>query len=205
MNDELDRILAAHEAEIHPAPERFKAQWHEAIDAAAAQQRGRARPAGPVWHPASFLWGAAVTAVLAVGIAIGYFVTGGDGAPAYDMPDRTASTALPRTVPPALDRGVQAYLRDSGRLIEGLEAGAGDTELVLQMLEQNRLFEIAAERRGAPELARVLRAFEPTLVQLAIADLSPAQAEALRARLEFRMQAMLTKLSVPVSDRTHTT
>ncbi|MCG8370898.1 MAG: hypothetical protein MJA32_10350 [Proteobacteria bacterium] len=205
MNDELDRILAAHKAEIHPAPERLKAQWHDAIDAAAAQERGRARPAGPGWHPAPLLWAAAVTAVLAVGIAIGYFAAGGDDAPAYGMPDGTASTALPRTVPAALDRGVQAYLRDSGRLIASLGAGAGDTELVLQMLEHNRLFEIAAERRGAPELARVLRAFEPTLVQLAIADLSPAQAEALRARLEFRMQAVLTKLSAAASEQTHTT
>ena len=206
MNDDLDRIVAAHKAETHTAPEHLKAQWHDALDAAAALERGKTPRPEPGWHPTSFFWGAAVTAALAVGIAIGYFVSGDDSAvPIYDAPELATSTALPQAIPPALGRGVQAYLRDSGRRIANLDPGTDDVALVLQILEQNRLFEIAAEQSGAPELARVLRAFEPILVQLAVADLAPAEAEALRARLEFRMQAMLTKLSIPTSDETHTT
>lgn len=201
MNDEIDRVVAAHRAEIHKAPEHLKAQWHDAIDAAAALERDRARPAARGWHPTSFFWGAAVTAALALGVAIGYFLSGEDHtAPSQGIPDVTVAT-----VPPALDRGVQAYLRDSGRRIANLEPGAHDTELVLQILEQNRLFEIAAEQNGSADLARVLRAFEPVLVQLAVADLAPAEAELLRARLQFRMQAVLTKLSAATSDETQTT
>jgi hypothetical protein len=66
--------------------------------------------------------------------------------------------------------------------------------LVLQIIQQNRLFEQAAERNDAGSLARVLRAFEPILLQLAATDIAPEDAVALREQLAFELKVMLTKL-----------
>ncbi len=74
--------------------------------------------------------------------------------------------------------------------------------LVLRIIEQNRMFEHAATSNDAPKLARVLRAFEPILLQLAADDLAPADAEALQAQLAFELNVMLTKLSAESSDDT---
>ncbi len=65
--------------------------------------------------------------------------------------------------------------------------------------------ETVAERNDAPELARVLRAFEPILLQLAATDVAPEDAEALRAKLAFELNVMLTKLARVSSNETHTT
>ena len=74
----------------------------------------------------------------------------------------------------------------------------------MQIINQNRLFERAAEQNDADDLARVLRAFEPVLVRLAEEDLSDADAEALRAKLAFELNVMLTKLSRDASNETDT-
>ncbi len=76
--------------------------------------------------------------------------------------------------------------------------------MVNQIINQNRLFERAAEQNDADDLARVLRAFEPVLVRLAEEDLSDAEAEALRAKLAFELNVMLTKLSRDASNVTDT-
>ena len=77
--------------------------------------------------------------------------------------------------------------------------------LVLRIIEQNRMFEVAAEHNNAPKLARVLRAFEPILLQLAANDLAPEDEEALRAQLAFELNVMLTKLSHASSNEEQTT
>lgn len=74
--------------------------------------------------------------------------------------------------------------------------------LVERMIEQNRLFERAASRNGAEDLARVLRAFEPILERLAAADVTEAEAAALEAKLAFELDVMLTKLTRRVSEET---
>ena len=51
--------------------------------------------------------------------------------------------------------------------------------LIRNIIEQNRLFELAAEQNDSANLARVLRAFELVLMQLAAEDISPEDAEAL--------------------------
>ena len=76
---------------------------------------------------------------------------------------------------------------------------------MLRLIEQNRLFETAADHNNAPQLARVLRAFEPILLRLAATDTAPEDAAALRAQLSFELNVMLTKLAKESSDEVHTT
>jgi len=206
MDKELDQLIAAHKADIQAAPPHLVQQWHNTIDEAAALERGRVGEPQTGWHPGSCFWGMAVTAALAIGIGIGFFVSGDTGlTPDQQAPLIADTTQQPNVIPAAFTRGLQVHLRDSHQQLTRLDEGAETTMLVLQIIEQNRLFEVAAEQNDAPKLARVLRAFEPILLQLAATDIAPEDAEALRAQLAFELNVMLTKLARDSSDDSHTT
>ena len=72
--------------------------------------------------------------------------------------------------------------------------------LLMQIVAQNRVFERAAETNNAPDVARLMRAFEPILLRLAEQDIAPEDAEALRRQLSFEMKAMLTKMQRSTSE-----
>jgi hypothetical protein len=205
MNDRIDDLVAAHREDIHPAPTHVKQQWHDAIDSAAAIERGKTRSAVSPWHPASVFLGMAIAATLALGIGIGYFVAD-EGSSDYVPGIQVASTEIPPgAVPTPLSRGLQVHFRDSREQLLSLPDTADRTLLVLQIIEQNRLFESAATNSNSPRIARVLRAFEPTLLRLAAEDLEPADAEALLSQLAFELNVVLTKLAAESSDDSLTT
>ena len=203
MKDDIDELVAAHKADTHAAPAHLKQQWHDAIDDAAALERGRETPSNTGWHPGSFFWGMAISATLAVGITIGFLI------PDADVETDALLIASTQTqsdvIPAAFTRGLQQHFRSSQRQLAGIGDSEDPVMLVLRLVEQNRLFETAAEQNNAPQLARVLRAFEPILLRLAATDIAPEDAEALRAQLSFELNVMLTKLAKQSSDETHST
>ena len=202
MNDRTDELVAAHRADSYPPPPATVQRWHDALDAAAAGEQVSTRPARSTWHPTSFFMGMAIAATLALGIAIGFFL--GDDDPAVDV--QMAGVETPAAaMPDALSRGLQVHFRDSRQQIMNLPDAEDRTLLVLRIIEQKRMFENAAISGDAPKLARVLRAFEPILLQLAADDLAPTDAAALQAQLAFEMNVMLTKLGAESSDDSHTT
>ena len=201
MNDDIRKLVEAHEADVHRPPAHVVEQWHSAIDEAAALERGRQQQS---WHPGSFFWGAAVTAALAIGIGIGFVLSGDNGVPTQGPMIANLEPSVKAT-PAAFTRGLAVHLRDSRQQIANLDDSTDRTMLVLQIIEQNRMFESAAKHNNAPKLARVLRAFEPVLLQLAASDIAPENAEALRAQLAFELNVMLTKLASESSDQSHTT
>lgn len=202
MNDKTDELVAAHRADRHSPPPATVQRWHDALDTAAAGEQITTRPARSTWHPTSFFMGMAIAATLALGIAIGFFL--GDDDPAVDV--QMAGVETPAVaMPDALSRGLQVHFRDSRQQIMNLPEAEDRTQLVLRIIEQNRMFENAAVSGDAPKLARVLRAFEPILLRLAADDLAPADAAALQAQLAFELNVMLTKLSAGSSDDSHTT
>ncbi len=205
MNDRIDDLVAAHREDTHPAPPHLKQQWHDAIDSAAAVERGKTRPAATHWHPASVFLGMAIAATLALGIGIGYFMAD-EGSSDYVPGIPVANTEIrPSAVPTPLSRGLQVHFRDSREQLLSLPDTADRALLVLEIIEQNRLFESAATNSNSPRLARVLRAFEPTLLRLAAEDLEPADAEALLSQLAFELNVVLTKLAAESSDDSLTT
>jgi hypothetical protein len=205
MNDRIDDLVAAHREDTHPAPPHLKQQWHDAIDSAAAVERGKTRSAASPWHPASVFLGMAIAATLALGIGIGYFVAD-EGSNGHVQDVRVADTQAPVDgVPASLSRGLQVHFRDSREQLLSVPDTGDQTQLVLQIIEQNRMFESAANNSNAPKLARVLRALEPILLRLAADDLAPADAEALRAQLAFELNVVLTKLAAESSDDSLTT
>jgi len=203
QDDKLNELVAAHKAEIHEAPAHLKQQWHAAIDQAAALERGRAPIPRERWHPSSFFWGMAVSAAIAVGVALGVFVS--DDTIDTPVPYVVENLTQPDATPVAFTRGLQHHFRSSRKQLAELDGSEDAAVLVLRLVEQNRLFETAADQNNAPQLARVLRAFEPILLRLAATNIAPEDAEALKAQLSFELNVMLTKLAKESSDETHST
>ena len=198
LSNELSQF---EDAETETVPTDMMQRFHNTIDRAANMERRAAPQKSPPVHFWSFFWGAAITATLALGIGIGVWFSG-------DV-DQTAGEPLivditPQSdiVPVVFQRSMQNYLRESQREITELpmNAEADRLILILRLIDQNRLFEKAAVQNNSPKLARVLRAFEPILVQLASDDIAPEDAEALRAQLAFELNVMLTKLTRDTSD-----
>jgi hypothetical protein len=196
------------EPDVQAVPPHTLQRWHDSIDRAAQQGRiSQQKPSKP-FNLFSIAWGAAVTAALAIGIGIGMYFSG--GATSTSIPvvevanlDPSGNTA----VPVAFTRGVIMYLQDTKQELAAMpvDTVADRTMLILQIIEQNRLFERAAEQNNSQSLARVLRAFEPILMRLAADDIAPQDAEALRAQLAFELNVMLTKLSRNTSNETVST
>jgi hypothetical protein len=192
-------------SEAAPVPTDVTARWHDVIDRAARTERQRKQPAGPVLHIPSFAWGTAVAAVLVVGIGMGFYLSEHrKPQPVIDPGLIVDVTPETRSLSVAFARGLQAHLQESRQDLAALpaDAGAERAMLITQMIQQNRLFERAAEQNGASELARVLRAFEPILMQLAANDTTPEGAEALQSQLAFELNVMLTKLARNASQST---
>lgn len=201
-NDNLEDLIAAHRGDVHKAPSHLVQQWHDSIDEAAALERGRGSEPQQSWHPGSFFWGMAVSAAFALGLAISFLLS--DDAPS-SVPYVAVNETQPDVIPAAFTRGLQVHLRDSRQQLTNMDGANDTTLLVLSIIEQNRLFESVANKNNAPKLARVLRAFEPILLQLAATDIAPEDAEALRAQLSFELNVMLTKLAREASNETHST
>jgi len=200
LKRQLERFDAT---ETEPVPRDMRARFHDTIERAARLEQGHNDSKPGFLHLPSFIWGTAVTAALVVGVGIGVLLPDGDPvepAGVIEMvgtPERNSSTAF--------TRGLQVHLRDSQQGIASLavDDDADRALLILQMIQQNRIFERAAQQNDAADLARVLRAFEPILLRLAAADISPEDAEALRSKLAFELNVMLTKLSRDESDEQH--
>jgi hypothetical protein len=184
------------------APAHVVRRMHDTIDRIGRPAPVADEPARWRFRLGSFAWGAAVTAALAIGVGIGIFVSRAPVAPPENAPVMVEASGRG-----SFDRGVQVYFQDARAELASMPvASASDrSRLISNIIEQNRLFERAAEQHDARDLARVLRAFEPILKRLADEDITPAEAEALRAQLAFELNVMLTKISRASSNETQTT
>lgn len=181
------------------------ARWHDSIDRAARIERQRMRPAGRLLHIPSFAWGTVIAAALVVGIGLGFYLSEQrEPDPVIDPGMVVKLTPEMRSPSAAFARGLQAHLKDSRHDLAALPADASEERvmLIMHMVQQNRLFERAAEQNDASDLARVLRAFEPILMRLAMNGLPAEDAEALQAQLAFELNVMLTKLEKNASEST---
>lgn len=200
------RLFELAKADVQPPPAHAVQRWHDSIDRAARMESSILSKPGNPFNFMSFFWCAAVTTALAMGIGIGVYFSGtGTVAPVMIETVVETTTFPAATMPAALTRGLQVHLRDSRREISRLpmESNANRALLIMGIIEQNRLFERAAERKSSPKLARVLRAFESILVRLAADDIAPEDVEALRAQLAFELNVMLTKLAREASEESH--
>lgn len=147
--------------------------------------------------------GTAFVAVLAVGIGIGVWMAGGEN-PAPQVVIQTPPESTVKWSQTAFQRGLESHFRSSRSNLAGLSQQAEqDREaLFTSLITQNRLFARLATENDSPDLARVLRSFEPILLELASADLTPEEMTTLKSQLEFEYTVMLTKLARETSQQT---
>ncbi len=182
------------------------ARWHDSIERAAKLEHQRQAAARGVHWP-SFAWGSAVVATLVIGMGIGFWL-GNRGTPdvtPQDVPVYTATTRSDSNN--AFARGLKVHLQQSRQDLEAMptDMAAERQMLIMNIVQQNRLFERSAERYDSEDLARVLRAFEPILLRLAADDITPEEAAKLQAKLAFELNVMLTKLNTIASNDTSST
>ena len=199
-------LIAWNNVDTPPAPSHLLERWHDSIDRAARRESAASDTSRPrPFHFLSFAWGGALAATLALGVALGVFFSG-DGAVPIDDGIPVALTQSP-LVPASFTRGLKVHLQESQWEITSLPDNnpSDNTLLLMQIIEQNRMFERAAKQNNSQNVARLLRAFEPILIRLASEDIAPEDAEALRAQLAFELNVMLTKLDRDPSKEAHTT
>lgn len=185
---------------LNRAPPDMVERWHDTIKTAAMRDGNASRKT--VFHTWSFVWGVAITAALAIGIGIGVLLSSDD----TTSPTQFETYAERTDQNAAFVRGLQVHFRESETNISQLVIGADsdNTELILQIIEQNRLFERAAMQNDDQRTARLLRAFELVLMRIAAEETTAEDAEKLRAKLLFELNIMLTKLSRDPSETSQT-
>ena len=180
-----------------PVPLQYQQRWETAL-AHAGRREERVTARRPMF--AQPKWLAAAATVLVAFVAV-ISLTRSPGT--VDGP-QTASTDAPTTQnpakpagkedPTAYENGLKWHLASTERRLADL-GGASPEErarLVEVIISQNRLYALAAERAGEPQLARVLRAFTPILEDVA-AGRSKSTAGDL-AQLNFELRVMQARL-----------
>ena len=162
-----------------PAPAASMQRWRAALHGAVAMKRARpTRRFAPI--------ALAAAALLLLGIGVGRWIA----------PDQTAPIPIVAAGPD--NAGALLHLAATRRALAALPGAEDRTARIEAIIADNRLHALAAERAGDVQLARVLRAFEPVLLQLASLD---ADTDAgVRAQLDFEARTMQTKLRAAPSN-----
>lgn len=181
-----------------PVPAHIEQRWQSALERAAAAHNNYVATArtGSRFSTA-FRWQALAATVVAMAILVTIQVS------MQSRPDRTTGNVPPATTQAAAstpegaayERGLRLHLASTEQRLAGLDSAQPEerARLVETIIEQNRLYALAAERANEPQLARVLRAFTPILESLAV-EHSDASASDL-AQLNFEMRVMQARLS----------
>jgi hypothetical protein len=165
-------------------PAHIQQRWQAALTA-----RSRVRP--------SFRWQALAATIALLAILLTVWVS------MKPVPDQVAGEAPPHTSPPAAgtepetvayERGLRWHLANTEQRLAKLDAAQPDerARLLDAIIEQNRMYALAADRANEPQLARVLRAFTPILESLGDERRTTSAADI--AQLSFEMRVMQARL-----------
>lgn len=178
-----------------PVPEHVRQRWQAALDQAAAESTEASetpRRQGPAKLRWSFVAAAAAGVLLIVSLTLN-LQSPRDGIVDPGSPPLTASTGTDDSS--AYERGLRLHLASTEVQLSNLDQASGEERerLIETIIAQNRLYAIAADRAGEPQLARVLRAFNPVLERLSV-DRNDETSEEV-AQLTFEMNVMQARLA----------
>jgi len=186
-----------------PVPAQVQQRWREALAGATSETRvvppSRRFFAEPRWQAA-----AATVAVVALIFGIQKAMQPSPN----QTPDNavTASTqgATSTDEASAYEHGLKWHLASTERRLASLgDATPGErARLIETIIGQNRIYALAAERAGEPQLARVLRAFTPILESAA--DGRGESSASSVAQLSFELRVMQARLSADAAAPTNT-
>lgn len=195
---QLDAAAATPEV---PVPEHVQRRWREALSRATATESApEKKPRRELFSPLRWQIATAVlaSALLIVSVRV-VMQSAPEGIETLSAPVPTA--AVDTNDPSAYERGLRFYLASTESQLATLDSASDEerAQLIETIIAQNRLYAVAAERAGEPQLARVLRAFTPILERLAEDDGDATAGE--RAQLNFEMKVMQARLAATASNR----
>jgi hypothetical protein len=193
----LDAVAAMPEV---PVPARIQQRWIAALEREAGSEV-KARPVAPrsrlSWH-----WQAAAASVAAVALAFTVQqVLQQTPGQSVEPPTAAAPNATDQEASP-YENGLKWHLASTERQIASLGEATPEerAKLVDTIIGQNRIYALAAERAGEPQLARVLRAFTPILEDVASGRASSTDGNLAQLSFELRVtQARLSAARTPTS------
>jgi hypothetical protein len=170
-----------------PVPAGVQKRWQDALGSAAAKSveggiSGRTRASRHLVPWFSAAMAAAVAVILIVHVAT------------QSPPERVAEAVTPEVNDAgAYERGLKWHLASTERTLAGIGSATPEerARLIETIVAQNRIYALAAERAGEPQLARVLRAFAPILESLAH---DGGETSASVAQLGFELRVMQGRL-----------
>jgi hypothetical protein len=152
-----------------PVPPHIEQRWRNALDRAAAAATPAASTGARLrnvfrWQPLALAASVAAIAVL-VTIQVSMQSRPGRGTEGTQPPQIAATTPEAS----AYERGLKWHLANTEQRLASLDNAQPDERgrLIEAIIEQNRMYALAADRANEPDLARVLRAFTPLLETLA--------------------------------------
>ncbi len=174
------------------APLPTRARWVAGLNAAAAADSGL-KPKSAPWR--GWNWGAAIAVgfAMALGVGIGMRLN----VPARVEDAAIADRGMPSATDPSLQRGLRLHFAATEKMLVDVASADAPTRarLLGDVIEQNRLFALAAERAHEDRLARVLRAFDSLLLEMKDETLDTQSLQLQGERLEFELIVMQTKLA----------
>jgi hypothetical protein len=182
-----DQLAELPAAETPTADAAALARWRASLTRAA---QAAAEPSSRPWWPMAL----AGATLMLLGVAIGTRLAESDRIPSATPQLAAASTAEDGD---ALTRGLSSHFGDARLLLAELpdEDPAQRQALIANIVEQNRMYQQAAQAQGDERLVRVLRSLEPVLLALAADGSGSEDARSARAQLDFEFAVMQTKLS----------
>jgi hypothetical protein len=194
MHRLVARLDAAAAIPEVPVPAETQQRWRAALDLAATNQT--ARTSREIRRPFTNVRWLAAAAVAVMAIFSVYQVTRQPSAPP------TAEVPTPSGIS-AYERGLKSHLATTEQQLASLESATPEerARLIETIVEQNRIYALAADRAGEPRLARVLRAFAPVLESLK-ADGDPSASV---DQLTFEYRVMQGRLGAGAASTTQST
>jgi hypothetical protein len=189
----ISRLDAAAAFPEVPVPAAVRHRWQAALERAQQQEvvgDTRRAPAVRRWSLIDLRWPAAAAAAV-VAVALIFQLT------KQSPPELTAEVGTPESASPAdaaaYERGLKWHLASTEQQLAGLGSATPEerARLIETIAAQNRMYALAAERAGEPQLARVLRAFAPILESLAQEG---GDNSASLAQLSFELRVMQGRL-----------
>jgi hypothetical protein len=182
----LDAAAAVPEVAV---PGQVQQRWRAALDQAARTGEQAVQPSRRI--PSPLRWQLAAAAVVVAALAFGILhVMQPTMGPPTNPPPPTANADEAS----AYENGLKFHLASTERRLASLGDATPQerARLVDAIIGQNRIYALAAERAGEPQLARVLRAFTPVLEDLANGNSQSTAASIDQLNFELRvMQARL--------------
>jgi len=180
----LDVAASIPEVEV---PAQALQRWRVALDRAATETRVTQAP-----RRFSFplMWQAAAAAVTVFALIFSV----------QRVMQPSVPTETARSVESyAYEHGLKVHLASTERRLASLEEASPEerARLVDTIIGQNQMYALAAERAGEPQLARVLRAFNPILEDLANGRGDTTAADV--SQLSFELRVMQARLGAGAS------